>query len=180
MSFEKIGERRTWLENRINKIDDMISNSYSYKLDINKIKELKEEREKLFLEYSSLPPQEIIDEPLYLRTDIRYIDDSDYMIKQTKDGKWMLQYGSEYYGEAEFENGKPIRVSRIMQNSETKGRKIKLIIPIKIDEKEPVEPHIPTKVVVPEFWNCNRCRRNVDVRTSICPQCGNSKVSNQK
>jgi len=181
LNNEEIENKRTFLEKRIPELIAKVSNPNMYHLDIDMIHNHELENKQLQEEYDNLPAKDVEHKPIYLQTNITYIprNDREHLTIKKFHDKWALFDENEFLTyDIEFENGVPVRANRIIQNSDTKGRKIRLIIPIKVDEIEPEEPRKPTKLVFAEYWNCSVCRRNVDYRTPICPQCGNDKVSN--
>jgi 5-methylcytosine-specific restriction endonuclease McrA len=150
MSDEEIENRRTFIEQRVPKIEEMLCHT---NLDTNIRDKLEREMDKLLEEYDKLPcklpTQEVNSYPIYLQTERPFVyknNHNNWVVKKVNN-KWALydeDFNELLTNEIEEENGIPVQAIMAKQNINTKGRLVRSIHELKIDISEPQSP--PLKV----------------------------------
>jgi hypothetical protein len=152
MSDEKIENRRTFIEERVRKIEEMLCYT---NIDVNIRDNLEQERENLLEEYDKLPcklpPQEVNSYPIYLQTESPFVykhKEYNWTIKKVNN-KWALydeDVNEVVTDDIVEENGIPVKAITTKQNIDTKGRLVRSIHELKIDVPEPK----PTRIKINE------------------------------
>lgn len=171
------------IDNQIEELRDKLS-TFRTDEEINKeIESIKTEIAKLEQEYYETP---YILPPLYLKTRISYVDSHGTTIKALEDdpsGKKLYIYESSNYVTPHVqiltnEKNEPVKLKRIICNSETYGKKLTFLQDVLIDVERPAKPvQPPQKSLFPtgiKTWKC-QCGHENYFELLQCPLCHTTK-----